>query len=141
MQLKRNLMLLLTMVMMIAGTITVYAANTAKTSTKNLSLDAGVTLQAYTYIDESGFGRHIARGTGTLMGEHKAAAGKFRVEVYFGKYEPEKKAHATVNIGYYYNDYTESCVKTGWFSSVYCDIYKYGDYNPSNILVHSESYH
>ena len=100
---------------MMAGTITVYAAYTAKASTVNRSLDAGVTLQAYTYIDESGFGKHIAKGTGTLMGEYKAAAGKFRVEVYYGKYEPEKKAHATKNIGYYYNDYSESCVKTGWF--------------------------
>ena len=137
MRFKRNLVLSIMSLMLLFSAIVAYAAEIRDYDRCNPG-DGRATLEAYAYINESGWGRHTGKATGSLYGDDKYAAGNYRVEAYYGDYEPDTWSDKSEEIGFTYKKYVVNLEKTGWFDSVYCDIYDDGDYDPDNILLHAE---
>ncbi len=123
MRLKRNLALGILSIIIVFSTMVAYAAERSR---ETYALGGKATLSAYAYIDESGWGRHIGNAEGSLYGEDKYAAGNYRVEGYYGDYNPETYPDLKGYIGLDNGKYAVSLVKTGRFTSVYTDVYKQG---------------
>lgn len=141
MKLKRNVVLGIMSIILVFGTIVAYAADEARNYGYYYPNGKGTypVVEAYAYMNDSGWGRHTGKATGSLYGTDKEAAGNYRVEAYYGKYEPTKTAHAKGYIGLTNGKYSVILSKVGWYTELNCDIYKQG--NTTDILAHASVTH